>query len=156
MIIYFLIFIFKILEEALRTLRIIVVANGKKKLGAILQFFIAIIWIVLTGTVVTNIKEDPLKVFFFALGSLIGSYVGSYLEEKIALGTNIVITKIDKINAYKIIGILKKYKITSINDGGKTLLMITCPRKKTPEIISVIKDFDSKCNIFCEKIKTCT
>lgn len=155
MLIYFLIFIFKVLEEALRTLRIIVVANGKKKLGAILQFFIALIWIVLTGTVITNIKKDPLKIFFFAFGSLIGSYVGSVLEEKIALGTNIVVAKIDSVNAYKI-KLRLKYKITSVNDGNKVLLMITCPRKKTTEVIDLIKSYDNTCNVFCEKIKSFT
>ena len=64
------IFIFKAIEEALRTLHIIVVANGKKWLGAIIQFFVAIIWLVVTGTVIVDIKKDPLKIFFYALGSL--------------------------------------------------------------------------------------
>ena len=72
-----------IIEEALKTLRIIVIANGKKILGAILQFFVALIWIIVTGNVIMNIKNDPIKIFFYALGSLIGSYIGSFIEEKI-------------------------------------------------------------------------
>ena len=154
MLIYMGIFVFKIIEEALRTLRLIVVSNGKKHLGAVLQFFIAIIWIVVTGTVIAGIKEDMWKIFFYALGSLIGSYVGSELEEKIALGTNIVMAKISNINAEKIIIKLSKYKITKIKDNDKTLIMITCPRKKTDKIISLIRNYDKECNIITEKVKS--
>ena len=43
MLVYAGIFIFKIIEDALGTLRIIVVSNGKKKLGAVLHFANAIV-----------------------------------------------------------------------------------------------------------------
>lgn len=154
MLIYTGIFIFKIIEEALRTLRIIVVSNGKKKLGAILQFFITIIWIIVTGTVIVNINENIYKIFFYAFGSLIGSYIGSVLEEKIALGTNIIIVKTDTVIANKITKHLSNYKITKIKDNNQTLLMIVCPRKKTKKIINLIKKYDNNCNIIVEKIKS--
>lgn len=154
MLIYFGIFIFKTIEEALRTLRIIVVSNGKKILGAILQFFIALIWIIVTGTVINNIADDPWKVFFYALGSLIGSYFGSLLEEKIALGTNMVMTEVDNISAEKIIFSLSKYKITTINQNNNKLIMITCPRKKTDNVIKIIRHYSKNCEIITEKIKS--
>ena len=87
---YFTIFISKIIENALSTLRLIVVAKGKKIFGAILQFIIAFVWVITTGIVVVNIKEDPYKIVFFAFGSLIGSYIGSIVEEKIALGNDLI------------------------------------------------------------------
>lgn len=89
-IIYILIFISKIVELSLGTLRLIVVAHGKKWLGAILQFAIALVWIIVTGAVVVDINKDPFKVIVFAIGSLIGSYVGSYIEEKMAMGDNLL------------------------------------------------------------------
>ena len=90
-ILYLIIFLAKTIELALGTLRLIVVANGKKKLGAILQGVIAVGWIYITGIVVTNINKDPLKVIAFALGSLFGSYIGSLIEEKMAMGSNMLI-----------------------------------------------------------------
>lgn len=154
MLIYTGIFIFKIIEDALGTLRIIVVSNGKKKLGAFLQFLNALVWVLVTGTVITNVNKDPLKIIFFALGSLVGSYTGSILEEKIALGTNIIMTKTSVINAERIKLNLKKYKITEVKDNNSTLIMITCPRKKSEEIINLIKSFDKDCNIITEKVKS--
>ncbi len=154
MLIYIGIFVFKIIEDALGTLRIIVVSNGKKKLGALLHFANAIVWVAVTGTVISNINKDPLKVVFFALGSLVGSYFGSFLEEKIALGTNIVMTETSNVNAEKIKINLRKYKITDIKQNNNTLIMITCPRKKTNSIIELIKSYDDKCTITTEKVKS--
>lgn len=54
---YALIFFSKIIENTLATLRIIIVANGRKFIGAILQFLIALIWVLVTGAVVTNIQK---------------------------------------------------------------------------------------------------
>ncbi len=156
MIIYISIFICKIIEDALSTLRIIIVSNGKKILGAILQFIIALIWVFITGSVIINVQEDPLKILFFALGALAGSYIGSYIEEKIALGTNIFMVELNK----NIVPLLTKklnksyYKITKIKSSNeKDLLMIASPRKKTNDIINIIKTYDKSAVILEEKVK---
>ncbi len=160
LLIYAGIFVFTIIEEALRTLRIIVVSNGKKKLGAILQFFIALVWIIVTGTVITNLQDDPLKVFFYALGSFVGSYFGSTLEEKIALGYIVLMVEIDDKLSESLIQRLKKAKF-SINSvrgskDGMVLLMITSPRKKADDVVKFIRSFDEKAEIVTEKIKLVT
>ena len=154
--IYILIFFSKILENALATLRLIVVANGKKTFGAFLQLIIAIIWILVTGSVVIDIKNDPLKIIFFGLGSFIGSYVGSYIEEKIALGNNMIMVIIDKIVGRHITSIIRKegYVVTTIDGEGmlnkKTILIILISRKKRPQLIRKIKRMDKSCLIVSE------
>lgn len=151
------IFIFKAIEEALRTIHIIVVSNGKKWLGAIVQFFVAIIWLVVTGTVIVDIKEDPLKIFFYAIGSLFGSYLGSALEEKIALGYVILMVEVSNDVAKSMIVKLKKAKfgIKSVlgSKDGMQLLMITAKRKKIDEVIEIIRTFDKDVEIMTENIK---
>ena len=106
--IYCAIFIFKIIEDALATLRLIVVSNGKKKLGAILQFVVTLIWIILTGTVLIGMQKDIFKAIAFAFGSLFGSYLGSVLEERIALGTNVFMVEISYDKANDLIELLEK------------------------------------------------
>jgi len=155
--VYLGIFIFKAIEESLRTLHIIVVSNGKKWLGAIVQFFVAIIWLVVTGTVIVDIKKDPFKIFFYALGSLFGSYLGSTLEEKIALGTNMFTVEIKDDKVSILIDELKKrkYAISKIKSGndGFTLLMITGARKKAHDIVKIISGIDDNAVILSEKVK---
>lgn len=153
MITYLLVFIFKIIEDALATLRLIVVSNGKKKLGAFLQFIVTLIWIILTGTVLYNLQKDIFKAIAFALGSFFGSYFGSLLEEKIALGTNIFIVEVSNDNAKKIIKNLNRYNILKILNDTTTLLIITCLRKENKKIIFTIKNIDKNAFILSEKVK---
>jgi len=82
---YILIFLFKVIENTLSTLRIIAISNRKKLLGAILQGIVSIVWVISTSLVVINIQKDPLKIISFTLGALIGSYIGSIIEEKIKI-----------------------------------------------------------------------
>ncbi len=160
MLTYFIIFISKIIENTLSTLRLIVVAKGKKIFGAILQFIIAFVWVITTGIVVVNIKDDPLKVVFFALGSLIGSYLGSFIEEKIALGEDMltVITNdnssneiIEKLSSYN----YPVYKLKSENKNTFILLVMS-HKKNRSKIINIIKKIDRNSLISASSIKNMT
>ena len=81
-VLYIIILIAKILENTLSTLRIILIANRKKLIGALLQGIIVTLWIITAGIVIIDIQKDILKIVFFVLGSIIGSYLGSSIEEK--------------------------------------------------------------------------
>ncbi len=154
---YFLIFISKVIENGIATLRLIFVANGKKIIGAILQFTAALIWVLSTGIVVTNITNDPIKIIFFALGSLVGSYVGSIIEEKIALG-DILINCITK--NYDLINELEKngYTIYTLKNGNNTkfILLFVIQRKNRENVLKIIKSYDNNALIFSEKVKDFT
>ena len=160
MFIYFLIFVFKVLENTLSTLRIIVVANGRKLLGSILQGVIALVWAFSTGLVVVDVLKDPFKVVSFTLGSLVGSYIGSLIEEKIAMGTNMLTAVIDKSYSSKIIRSLKKQKYDVIvlngkrKDEFKNILFIMVKRKKRNDVIKLIKNIDSNSTVIVESAFT--
>lgn len=141
--IYLFIFICKILENSIATLRLIIVSNGKKIEGAILNFILSFIWIISTSLVVLN--NNIYKILIFAIGSLIGSYIGSILEEKIALGNNMLFI------------ISKKYKKISKLENtyliNKDILIIMVKRKKRKEIIDKILNIDNKAIIISESAK---
>lgn len=145
--IYIGIFISKILENTLSTLRIIVVSNGKKKLGAILQGLVALIWIFVTGVVIIDINKDIVKIVFFVIGSIAGSYLGSCLEEKIALGTNLVIIKSSKLDELKYV--FRNYNLIIKNN----YLLFISQRKNTKDIVNKASSIDNNSKIILEKIK---
>lgn len=144
--IYLGIFTFKIIEDALATLRLIVISNGKKLFGAILQFICTIIWILLTGSILLDFTNDIGKIIAFSIGSFFGTLLGSYIEEKIALGTNSFIIKNNK----KLNNVLSKYNYIPLS---KNYIMITVPRKKSKKIIKEIKNNNKSSVIISEKIK---
>ena len=142
-IMYFVILFFKIIENTLATVRLIVVSNGKKVLGAILNFIVSIIWLFTASIVIVNINEDLLKIFFFCLGSGIGSYIGSYIENKLALGNNLFLCIIDKENLFVIDKLRDKgYGVTTVpgygKDNEKYVLMIYASRKQRLKLINNI------------------
>lgn len=157
---YFMIFISKVIENALATLRLIVVANGKKTLGAFLQLAIAIVWVLVTGVVVVNITKDPLKVVFFGLGSFVGSYVGSFIEEKMALGSNMVMAIADQECGEEMATKIRNngYAVTTMEGCGKdknrSILMIMVSRKKRPRLVHMIKEVDKDTMIVAENAFT--
>jgi len=148
--IYFFIFISKIIENAISTLRLILVSNGKKFLGAILNLIISLIWIISTSLVIVDIQNDYFKIIVFALGSFLGSYVGSFMEEKIAIGSNMLFT-ITK-NEFEIKNELDKLNYNSyvINDD---ILIIMVNRKKRRYVLDIIKNIDNEAIIISESAR---
>ena len=133
--IYLALFFLKIIENALATLRIIVIANGKKLFGAFLNFLMSLSWIFSTSLVLVDIQSDPFKIFVYSFGTFLGSYLGSLLEEKLAIGKNMVIAITDP-EKDTLVEKIKEQNYPVIQLEGTTLdysyqvLFITTTRKR--------------------------
>jgi len=150
MIILIYIFLSKIIENAIATLRLIVVSNGKKMLGAILNLIISIIWIISTSLVVVN--NDIFKIIVFALGSFLGSLIGSIMEEKIAIGSNMLftITSIEKTEEIKNELNNLKYNNYILKSDDKNILIIMVLRKNRKQVLDIIRNIDNEAIIISE------
>ena len=152
--IYIFIFIAKIVENALATLRLIVVANGKKWFGAVLSLITALIWVISTAYVVLNIENDPFKIIVFALGTFLGSYFGSLIEEKTAMGTNLLIIAINPIYSKEINDKLElNYTTFLLKTINEDIILTAVPRKKRPKIIKMVHTIDKNAIIISEAAK---
>lgn len=149
---YIIIFLLKIVENTLATLRTIFIANGKKMLGAVLIFVISILWAISGSIVIINIQKDLFMLFIYSLGSFVGSYVGSMVEEKIALGNQLVIC----ISEKNLPDYLRDrgYIITYVKgiglENSKNILFIIIRRKKRMELVNTIIEFDRSSIIISE------
>ncbi len=151
---YLAIFLAKTLENILTTIRIIVLSNQKKLIGAILNVFIAFIWIYSTVSVLRNFSHEPLKIVAFAAGCFAGSYLGCYIEDKIALGDNMITCITEKDS--KIVDKLRQlnYQVTTIDGYGvndqKKVLLIMTSRKKKYRLAKLINLMDKDATIITE------
>lgn len=141
-----LIFMCKIIENILSTLRIIFISTHKKILGSIINTMIAIIWLFSTISVINCITSEPQNVIAYILGYFFGTYLGCYIEEKLALGNN-MITCITSNNNMP--DILRKngYLVTTIDGYGiekQNILLIMISRKKVYKLFRLIKNVDKK------------
>ena len=80
-----LIFLARILDVSMGTLRIMFVSRGRKKLAALLGFFEVLVWLVVISQVMQNLT-NVINYVAYAGGFAAGNYVGLYIEERLAMG----------------------------------------------------------------------
>ena len=118
------IFLARICDVTLRTIRMILVSKGQKKLVPYLGFVEVLIWILAISQIMQNLN-NPLSYFAYAGGFAVVTYVGMMIEEKLALG-NILVRIITQKDATDLIGSLK-------HEGyGTTFLEVFIPKMLTP------------------------
>jgi uncharacterized protein YebE (UPF0316 family) len=114
-----LIFLARILDVTIGTIRILFVSRGHKLWAPILGFFEVIVWLLAIGQIMQNLTNWVCYIAYgggFAMGNLIGIT----LEEKLAYGRLIVRIIVDK-GAEKLIKRLrsKGFGVTSMDARGK-------------------------------------
>lgn len=109
-----LIFVARICDVTIGTVRIVMTSRGNKNLAPLLGFFEVLIWIVVVGEVFKQVSNVACYVAW-AGGFATGNRVGLWLEEKIALGSAIV-----RIISSRTDG--KMLEILHANNIGYTLL----------------------------------
>ncbi|WP_139904694.1 DUF2179 domain-containing protein [Clostridium thermarum] len=145
MLTYLLIFISKILEVSLGTIRTVLLTRGVKLWAAIIGFFEVLIWLLVVGNVLDGIKEDPFRMFMYALGFASGNYIGSTIEEKLAIGIVTINITVQEKDSAKLLEMLRGagLGVTTLEAGGinddKMILITHTKRKRKNEIIKMIR-----------------
>lgn len=84
-----LIFIARIADTTIGTVRIVLMIAGSRWIAALLGFVEVSIWALATGGVVSNL-DNPLTVGAFAGGFSVGVLIGVWIEGRIAVGFRLV------------------------------------------------------------------
>lgn len=152
-----LIFVARIGDVSINTLRIMFMMNGKKNIVPILGFFEAMIWLLAIGQIFQNV-DNPLSYIAYAGGFATGTYVGMTLEEKLAIGRVLVrvITPIPHPELLEFMK-MKNYRFTNVGGEGRfgkvNLLFTVMKRDTLQEFISKVKEVDEKAFYTIESVK---
>lgn len=113
-----LIFLARILDVTVGTLRIIFVARGNRLLAPILGFFEVFVWLLAIGQIMRNL-DNVLCYIAYAGGFATGNFVGIWIEQKLALG-KLMVRIITKRNADVLIANLRRkgFGVTSVDAEG--------------------------------------
>ena len=114
------IFLARILDVSIGTIRIVFVSKGYKKLASTLGFFEVLIWIVVIGELMKGPDIKLIHYIFYALGFASGNYIGLLIENKILVG-KVVVRIIISSKQKKFIDLLneKNYDFTVADGDGK-------------------------------------
>lgn len=80
-----LIFLGRLTDVTLGTLRIILIGRGLRKVAPLVGFLEVLVWLVVLTTVMEHL-DRPLNFIAYAGGFAAGTYAGMFVEGKIALG----------------------------------------------------------------------
>jgi len=79
------IFFARLTDVSMGTVRQILIIRGRRGIASISAFFEIMIWILAVSNVIIS-GWNVCYIFAYALGFASGNYLGSYIEERIALG----------------------------------------------------------------------
>jgi len=152
-----LIFLARILDVSIGTLRIIFVSRGMKYLAPIFGFLEVLIWLIALGEIMKNLT-NPINYIAYAGGFATGNFVGIYLAGKLSMGM-VCVRIITPENADKLLDQFKAKHIgyTVVEAKGSTgevqLIFTIIKRKDLKYIYELIHKFSPKAFISIEEIQ---
>ncbi len=153
-----LIFIARVCDVSIGTMRIIFVAKGKKNIAPFLGFFEVLIWIIAVSRIMQNI-DNYICYVAYAAGFATGNFVGMLIEEKLAVGTQLIRVITPREGKYLV-------KMLNSNGLGATLVEASgakenvnivysiVHRNDIPEALRIINAFDPKVFFTVEDVRT--
>lgn len=146
---YILIFLSRLVDVSMGTMRTLMVVQGRKWQAATIGFFEIAIYVVVLGKVVNNLN-NPLNLLSYASGYAAGNYVGIIIENKIALGKSSVRVILKSEDNDELIAILRDqgFGVTVVQgkgrEGVREILNIIIDRKKIVDLQKILSDYDEK------------
>ncbi len=140
------IFLSRVMDVSIGTVRIIFVSRGLKFKAAALGFFEILIWITVVSQVFQNLT-NPLTYIAYAAGFATGNYIGILIEQRISIG-KVVIQIITSEDITELSGSLrgKGYRFTEVDAQGSRgpvkIIFSILDRKILPTILKSIKRFN--------------
>jgi len=151
-----LIFVARILDVSLGTVRLVFVSRGFKYLAPLVGFFEVLIWILAIGQIMQHLT-NPVCYIAYAGGFATGNFVGICIAEKLSLGVVLVRVVTGK-NTAGLIESLKagNYGVTSIDGHGTSgevkVIFTIVPRKEVRGVVDLVKGFDLQAFYSVEEI----
>jgi uncharacterized protein YebE (UPF0316 family) len=138
----------RVLDVSMDTIRVIMVAKGYRNYAPIIGFFQSLIWVITISRVMVNL-ENWTAYIGYAGGFALGTYAGMRLEEKLALGHELI-RVITKTDASELVANLRNegYPVTFVTGYGREgevgILFVILRRKTIKQVVEIINAYNPK------------
>jgi uncharacterized protein YebE (UPF0316 family) len=139
-----LIFVARIADVSINTIRIIYVLGGRRWTATMLGFFESFIWLMAIRQIFEHL-DNWLCYVAYPAGFASGIFVGMIIEERIAYG-KVIVRIITRKEVRHLIEFLnsKKFRYTHVNaegpDGHENLVFTVLERERLEELLYKLKD----------------
>lgn len=144
-----LVFVARLVDVSLGTLRTIAIVHGRTALAFWLGFFESAIWLAVVSTIVQTVYQQPLLGIVYAFGFASGNLVGIKIEKLIAMG-HLILRIISRKNPQKIASVVRErgHRVTTFagegKDGPVQELYVVCRRKDLKRLLQIVLALDSE------------
>lgn len=152
-----LIFLARICDVSIGTVRIVYVSKGLKLLASILGFIEVSIWIMAIGQIMKHM--DNIACFLaYGTGFATGNYIGIILEEKLSIGS-VIMRIIPRDDATELIKYLKlhNYGLTVVDGEGSVgkvkVIFSVIQRQDINHVIGIINCYNPNAFYSVEDVK---
>lgn len=151
------IFLARIADVSFATLRLVSVMRGQRMQAWLFGFIEVLIWIFAVSAVLQNL-DNPIYALAYALGFATGGIVGITLEERMAMGKQVV--RVFSRQGHEIAAQVREmgFRATAFEGSGKsgpvTLLYLEVKRKRVPDVVAAARAVDPSCFYVVEDIRS--
>jgi len=152
------IFLARIIDVSMDTLRIVFVSRGNKIVAPILGFFEMLIWLMAITRIMENL-DNYTTYIAYAAGFATGNFVGLWIEEKLAIGTQLI-RIITVKDASPLIESLREkgFGLTAVDAEGKDglvhVILLISRRQVVPQVIGVVNRYNPKAFYSIKDVRT--
>jgi uncharacterized protein YebE (UPF0316 family) len=152
------VFLARLVDVSVGTLRIIFLSRGRKYLAPALGFLEVLIWITVVSEVVRG-AQNIVAYLAYAAGFAVGNYLGMLIEEKLAIGT-LVIRVIVSQNGALLVDRLRTegYGVTYADGQGSSgpvmIIYTIVMRKELPRVINLIEEVQPRAFFTVEELRS--
>jgi uncharacterized protein YebE (UPF0316 family) len=153
-----LIFVSRLSDVTIGTLRISMLVRGYRKIAGALSFVEALLWLFATSKAIQGI-DDPLKFLAFGAGFASGTLLGSTIDSWLALGS-CAVRIIAPVHSPQVADDLRQmgFNMTVLNATGATgearLTFGIIPKRKQKAILKTIRDINPDALVSIDAVTT--
>jgi uncharacterized protein YebE (UPF0316 family) len=151
------IFLLRVSDMSLDTIRVLFVFRGKKSLAWVLGFFQSLLFVIAITTVLANL-DNLFNIVAYAAGFATGNVVGMLIENRLAVG-HIHMTVFSPFSGPRIVDALRKsgYGVTEVSGRGRngmvSVLHIAVLRKNVMDVETIVLEMDKDAFITAEDVR---
>jgi uncharacterized protein YebE (UPF0316 family) len=152
------VFLARLTDVTLGTMRIIFVSRGKKNLAPLFGFVEVFIWITVVSQIVRS-AHNIVAYLAYATGLAVGNYVGMIIEERLAMGTLVIRVILPKDGTALIERLrMEGYGITYVDGHGASgpvmIIYTVVMRKELSHVVSLIQEIHPKAFFTVEELRS--
>jgi uncharacterized protein YebE (UPF0316 family) len=154
----FLIFLARITDQSIGTIRLIFLSKGFRRLAPFIGFFESLIWLLAIREILNHL-DNYMCFIAYAGGFATGNYIGMLLEEKISIGT-VIVRVIPRRETSQLLNYLTEnnYGFTVVDAQGSKgdvkIIFCIIKRKDLEHFISLIKTYNPNAFYSIEDVRT--